>query len=171
MPELLPPIYWKVYIDCCVDRVYRALTTAEGWDEWFTKGADFDAREGGTILMRWADAVGLQHRVTLWSAAHAELEVGGPVIAVDPNRRFAFRWCTAGHPTTVDLRLEGRGAGTVVTVTEDGYTAEDLSATGVLGQMECRSPYAMCASGWGEALALLKFHLERGATYGSVPPT
>jgi hypothetical protein len=26
-----------------------------------------------------------------------------------------------------------------------------------------------CATGWGEALTLLKFYLEHGLTYGAVP--
>ena len=57
-----------------------------------------------------------------------------------------------------------------VTVTETGYTQGDLVATGVVGEMAQRSPFAMCASGWGEALTLLKFYLEHDVVYGSVPP-
>jgi uncharacterized protein YndB with AHSA1/START domain len=90
---------------------------------------------------------------------HTGLEVGGPVVAAEPPDRFAFEWTTAGHPTTVEFRLAPRGAGTVVTVTETGYTQADLGATGVVGQMADRSPFAMCAAGWGEALTLLKVYL------------
>ncbi len=55
-------------------------------------------------------------------------------------------------------------------VTESGYAQADLLATGVVGEMAQRSPFAMCASGWGEALTLLKFYLEHDVVYGSVPP-
>jgi uncharacterized protein YndB with AHSA1/START domain len=163
----LPAIKWMSYIEAPIGRVYRTLTTAEGWDAWFTSGAALDARVGGRFLLRWNHAEG--HRVSLWGPVHTGMEVGGPVVAVVPEERFAFEWTTAGHPTTVDFRLAARGGGTVVTVTESGYTAEDLGATGVVGQVDNRSPFAMCASGWGEALTLLKFFLEHGVTYGKVP--
>jgi hypothetical protein len=47
----------------------------------------------------------------------------------------------------------------VVTVTESGHTTSprDLEAL------------VECASGWGEALTLLKVYLEHGITYGEVP--
>ena len=55
-----------------------------------------------------------------------------------------------------DVAITG---GTVVTVTESGHTAspKDLEAL------------VECASGWGEALTLLKVYLEHGITYGEVP--
>jgi len=168
MPRPLPPIAWKSYIASPVARVFLTLTTAEGWDGWFTRGTSLDAKVGGRLVFRWLDAEITRHRATLWGAVHAGLEIGGPVVAVESDRRFAFEWTTSGHPTTVDFRLEPRGSGTLVTVTETGYTEDDLGATG-LGSMEDRSPFAMCASGWGEALTLLKFYLEHGVTYGTVP--
>jgi uncharacterized protein YndB with AHSA1/START domain len=165
----LPAIKWMSYIESPIERVFRTLTTAEGWDGWFTRGTSLDARVGGRLLLRWTDAAQSLHRVTLWGSVHTAMEAGGPIVAIDPDERFAFEWTTAGHPTTVDFRLARRGTGTVVTVTESGYGADDLGATGVTGQVDQRSPFAMCASGWGEALTLLKFFLEHGVTYGAVP--
>src|SRR5262249_31655967 len=151
--------------------VFMTLTTAEGWDAWFTSGTTLDARPGGQLLLRWNDAETMRHRVTLWGPVHTGLKIGGPVVALQPQQRFAFQWTTAGHPTTVDFCLAERGPGTILTVTESGYTGDDLGATGVVGQMDNRSPFAMCASGWGEALTLLKFYLEHGVTYGAIPHT
>ena len=165
----LPDIHWTSYIEAPIERVYLTLTTAKGWDAWFTRGTSLDARAGGQLRLRWSDAETAQHRVTLWGPVHNAMEIGGPVLAAEPPQRFAFEWTTAGHPTTVEFRLVARGAGTVVTVRESGYVEADLGATGVIGEMEGRSPFAMCASGWGEALTLLKFYLEHGVTYGSVP--
>jgi uncharacterized protein YndB with AHSA1/START domain len=167
---MLPAIKWMSYINAPIERVYRTLTTADGWDGWFTRGATLDARPGGQFVLRWRDAERAHDRVTLWGPVHTTLEIGGPVVAVEPERRFAFQWTTAAHPTTVDFQLARRGGGTVVTVTESGYTHDDLGATGVVGQIENHSPFAMCAAGWGEALTLLKLYLEHGLTYGAVPP-
>jgi uncharacterized protein YndB with AHSA1/START domain len=170
MSEVLPPIAWQTYIDVPPQRVFATLTTAVGWDAWFTTATVVDLRLGGTLTLRWVDAAKLRHRVTLWGRVHADMEVACRIVAVEPNRRFAFEWSTAGHPTTVDFGLAARGEGTVVTLTEAGYLVADLGATGMTGQVAQRSPFAMCASGWGEALTLLKFWLEHGITYGQVPP-
>ncbi|UCC81415.1 MAG: hypothetical protein JSW64_01160 [Candidatus Zixiibacteriota bacterium] len=60
--------------------------------------------------------------------------------------------------TTVELALEGKHGGTVVTLTESGYP--DTS--------EARAMILECACCWGEALTLLKFYLEHGVVY--TPP-
>ena len=52
----LPPIRWTTFIAAPPAKVYRTLTTAEGWDGWFTQGATLDARVGGTFTLRWNDA-------------------------------------------------------------------------------------------------------------------
>ena len=36
------------------------------------------------------------------------------------------------------------------------------------GEVGGHAPYLMCASGWGEALTLLKMYVERGIAYGPV---
>jgi uncharacterized protein YndB with AHSA1/START domain len=87
--------------------------------------------------------------------AHTNAEDGGPIIEALPNQRFVFQWQPGESPSTVAFELEPRGAGTVVYVTESGYS----SWIGLIG----------CATGWGEALTLLKFYLEYGLTYGAVP--
>src|SRR5689334_1953581 len=47
MTSMLPAIKWMSYIAAPIDRVYRTLTTAEGWDAWFTRGTSLEARPGG----------------------------------------------------------------------------------------------------------------------------
>ena len=53
----LPPIQWMTYIAAPIARVFRTLTTADGWDGWFTQGTSLEARVGGRIVMRWTEAV------------------------------------------------------------------------------------------------------------------
>jgi uncharacterized protein YndB with AHSA1/START domain len=164
-----PAIRWKTYIEAPADRVYRTLTTAEGWDAWFTRGTTLDARLGGQLLLRWLDPGPTRHRVTLWGPVHECMEAGGAIVALDPGRRFAFEWSAAGHPTTVSFSLEERGSGTLLSVSEEGYLAEELGTLAAEGPMAEAPPFAMCASGWGEAMTLLKFYLEHGLVYGPVP--
>ena len=123
--------------------IFAKLTTADGLDAWFTHGAAVDPRPGGEIVFRCEG----------WGADRVTLSDRGRVLEIEPDRRFVFTWGTA--PTRVELGLEPDPEGTVVTVTEDGWSP-DLA--GVRGCLEN-------ATGWGEALTLLKFHCEHGLTY------
>ena len=145
----LPPIRYATYIDTSPEAVYATLTTAVGWDAWFTQGTEVDAHPGGSIRFRWVD-LGVDHSTG---------EDGGPVLEAVPPRRFVFQWTPGDTTTTVAFDLEPRGSGTVVRVCETGHTTSprDLEAL------------AECAAGWGEALTLLKMYLEHGITYGPVP--
>ena len=145
----LPPIHYNTYIDAPPEKVYDTLTTASGWDAWFTQSAQVDARPGGVMVFRWEN-----FKVDRYTG-----ESVGPVLEAEAPRRFVFQWTAGDSPTTIEFDLEPLGSGTVVTVTESGHTPspKDLEAL------------VECASGWGEALTLLKFYLEHGITYGEVP--
>jgi len=80
-------------------------------------------------------------------------EDGGPVLAAEPGRRFTFRWQPDGpdYSTTVEIGLEAVPEGTLVRVCESGYRDTPSGRRALLS----------CATGWGEALALLARHLER----------
>jgi uncharacterized protein YndB with AHSA1/START domain len=127
--------------------VYNALTTAEGLDSWFTTGSFVEARPGGKIIFRWKN----------WGPEQISGEDGGPVLEAPPPARFVFQW----HPddpsyaTTVKVDFEAVSEGTIVRLREQGY--EDTPSG--------RRAFADCASGWGEALTLLKFYVEHGLTY------
>jgi uncharacterized protein YndB with AHSA1/START domain len=145
----IPSIEHRVYIRTPPEKVYEALTTAEGWDAWFTQGTEVDARPGGRIIFRWMD----------FGVNHYTSEAGGPVLEADPPRRFVFQWTPGDSTTTIEFDLEPLSPGTVLTVTESGHamTEKDLAAL------------VDCAAGWGEALTLLKMYFEYGLTYSCVP--
>jgi uncharacterized protein YndB with AHSA1/START domain len=145
----VPPIRYRSYIAASPERVYETLTTGAGWDAWFTNGTEVDARPGGRIVFRWVD----------WGVDHYTTEAAGPVLEAEAPRRFVFQWKPADSTTTISFDLEALGEGTVVEVREEGYTSSPCDMSAMLE----------CASGWGEALALLKMYLEHGVLYGRVP--
>jgi uncharacterized protein YndB with AHSA1/START domain len=128
-------------------RVYNALTTSEGLDAWFTSGARVSALSGGEILFRWVN----------WGPDHITTEDGGPVLDATPPLRFVFQW----HPdlpdyaTTVEINFRPTEDGTIVSLREHGYADTESGLSAMLS----------CATGWGEALTLLKFYLEYGLHY------
>jgi len=145
----VPDIEHSTYINVSPDRVYESVTTGKGWDGWFTQGTTVDPKPGGEIRLQWRN----------FGAGRWTMEDGGPVLEAKPNREFSFQWFPAGHSTTVTLTLDSLGSGTFVKLVEKGYALNEEDLAILVG----------CAVGWGEALTLLKFYLERGLTYGEVP--
>jgi uncharacterized protein YndB with AHSA1/START domain len=120
------------------------MTTADGLDGWFTRGSEVDRRPGGKIVFRWVD----------WGPDKVTATSECPVLEADVPNRFVFKWWE-DHYTTVELDFEEVEGGTLVSVREHGY--EDSEK----GHRRCLE----CATGWGEALTLLKFYVEHGITY------
>lgn len=121
------------------EKVYDAFATAEGLDGWFTRGARVDARAGGAMMFRWVD----------WGPEKTiNEEAPGRVIEAKRPERFVFQWGEPGKETTVEVVLEEREGGTLLKLREYGFRKIDNA----IGN----------ASGWGEALTLVKFWLEHG---------
>jgi uncharacterized protein YndB with AHSA1/START domain len=143
----LPDIVASTYINAPVERTYASLTTAEGWNSWFTSETTLDLRPGGKIRLVWKN----------WGVENMDVEDGGAILEVRPNDRFSFHWQTDISQTKVTFTLQRRGEGTLLTVTDAGWKADEVNR------------FLGCAVGWGEAITLLKFYLEHGVIYGKVP--
>jgi len=147
----------SLLIDCRIEQhtfiaappveVYDTITSADGWDAFFTTGFEIDPRPGGTVYFRWKD----------WGPDFYNLEAEGKVLQTDRPNLFAFQWYPVGRddPTTVRFELASKFGGTVVHLTERGYP--DTPAG--------RRMFCECAAGWAEAVTLLKFYLEYGVIY------
>lgn len=126
---------------------YDGIATAEGLDGWFTDGASVDARPGGSIRFRWKN----------WGADEGTQEDGGPVLEADRPHRFVFQWQPDNptYYTTVELGFKPHPEGVIVALKEYGY---ENTPSGRRALLEC-------ATGWGEALTLLKFYVEYKIVY------
>lgn len=143
----ISPIRHLTWIAVPPFRVFETLTTAEGWDAWFTRGTVLNLEEGGWIRLRWEE----------WGPEKITGEDGGPILGFEKDRMFSFQWSPQGdeHPTTVTFTLDEEAGGTLLSLEDDGY----------LGTPEGIEAYGYCAAGWGEAMTLLKFYLGRGERY------
>ncbi len=139
----------SVFISAEPTRVFTVITEANEWNRWFTKASTIDLRIGGHVALKWRS----------WGPDRIDADDGGKIVAIEKDRRFAFEWDPTGSPTTVEFALEPQGAGTRLTVTDSGW----------LLNVKTIEMYMGCATGWGEALTLIKFYVELGATYGEVP--
>ncbi|MBV7338468.1 SRPBCC domain-containing protein [Chloroflexi bacterium TSY] len=131
------------------ETVYDAFTTTEHLNSWFTTGSEVDPRPGGQMIWRWVD----------WGPDKDTAEDRGPVLIADRPQRYAFQW--RKEQVTVDLTFEAVDEGTIVRLREYGYEATLAREQVLVGS----------ATGWGEALTLLKFYVEHGITYDSALAT
>lgn len=142
----------EVTIAAPVDRVWSLITEAEHLGVWFgDDGATVDLRPGGEIEFAWRE--------------HGN--AFGTVVAVEPPRRFAYRWVsltsargqrpTADNSTLVEFTLEPVGEGTLVRVVESGFDALACS------EAERAEALAGNTRGWGMELGELVGYAERVA--------
>jgi len=130
----------KEFIRAPREKVYDAFATTDGLNAWFTEGGSVDARPGGTMVFKFVE----------WGPDKINSQFPGRVLEARRPERFVFQWGIEKPETTttVELTFEERDGGTVVQVREHGFA----DVKNALGN----------SAGWGEALTLAKFWVERG---------
>ena len=124
------------------EKVWAALTTAEGLSAWFGDEAVIDLRPGGAARMRWSSGATVQMRVE---------RVEEPTV-------FGFTWQIYGLPeddprrTYVEFTLAPAGAGTRLTVVESGFAQ--------LPEDAHRQAYDGNTEGWAKELGELTAYLD-----------
>lgn len=124
------------------ERVWQALTTAEGLGTWFGNKAEVDLRVGGTATLTWD------------SGDTATLTIE----RVEPTRVFAYTWPIYGLPaddprrTYVEFTLEPTGSGTTLTMVETGF--------GQLPEAAHKTAFSGNTDGWTNELGELVAYLD-----------
>ncbi len=129
------------------EKVYDAIATADGLNGWFTSSTTLEARPGGALVFRWKN----------WGVEKFTGEMTGDVVEARRPDRFTFRWPvdSGGYMTTVTIDIETHEEGSVVRLVEGVYEDDDVGTQDMLNR----------ASGWAQALTLMKFWIEHGVTY------
>ncbi|MFE8700023.1 SRPBCC domain-containing protein [Cytobacillus sp. FJAT-54145] len=142
----MPSIKHKTYIKVSPRKVFTTLLSADEWNAWFTDDTTIHLNGDGKgeIRFRWTNKID-----------NSVIEDGGEITEMIPNERLVFQWSPAEQTTNVYFELSPFKEGTLLTLTEEDYakTDKDLDAC------------IECATGWGEALTLLKVYLELGFTF------
>lgn len=143
----MPEINHQTYIKVSIDKVFKTLSTAEGWNAWFTNQTSLHMEQDGTgeIRLKW-DGFGQEK---------LELEDGGRILRAVKDESFVFQWSPGEMVTTVEFKLEPYQKGTLIMLKEVGYSNSDKDIKACIN----------CAVGWGEAMTLLKIYLEEGIVY------
>ncbi len=124
------------------ERVWAALTTAEGLGTWFGHSAEVDLRIGGQAKLSWK------------SGDTATLTIE----RLEPPRVFGYTWAIYGLPegdprrTYVEFTLEPTSSGTTLTMVETGFAQ--------LPEGAFDKAYAGNTEGWTNELGELVAYLD-----------
>jgi uncharacterized protein YndB with AHSA1/START domain len=138
---------FRTLVRVAPERVFDALASDAGLNEWFTQGAELDPRPGGEIRFRWAN-YGLDRYTG---------EYPGKVLEWKRPQRYVYQWeaDSRGYFTTVEIDFTPVAEGTVVHLVEVGYKDTPEGMQDLLNRV----------SGWAEVLTQMKFYLEHGVRY------
>lgn len=142
----------KILLHATRSRVFRALSRAEEFGQWFRVKIDGEFVEGATI----------RGRITQPGYTHLTMELF--IERMEPERYFAYRWHPyavkpeidySAEPTTlVEFTLEESNGGTLLTVVESGF--DKIPA-------ERRAEaFRMNEGGWAQQLINIERHVAAG---------
>jgi uncharacterized protein YndB with AHSA1/START domain len=134
----------KTAIKAPIVDVFDCIASAEGLDKWFTKGTIFDL-ENKKIKFVWKD----------WGVDKVNNTSDGIIIEYDRPRRYVFSWWVDTYDSIIEIDFKEVDNVTIVELKESGYP----------DTKDGRAALMECATGWGEALTLVKFYLEYGVVY------
>ena len=143
----------RIELRAPISRVWRALTDHREFGEWFRVKLE-GPFEPGKVSRGRMTYPGYEHIV--WEAT---------VEAMEPERLFSFRW----HPyaidpntdysseltTLVEFRLEPKGEGTMLSLTESGFDR--------IPQHRRFEAFRMNERGWGIQMTNIAQHVDQPA--------
>ncbi|MFP3914349.1 MAG: SRPBCC domain-containing protein [bacterium] len=105
----------EIHVDASPEVVFEVVSRPEHIRGWWPDDARFEPVEGADGQLMWHDPDTGETTI-----------VPMAVVAVDPPRRFAFRWCftgpgPSGQSLLVTFDLTPSGDGTTIRMTETGF--------------------------------------------------
>jgi uncharacterized protein YndB with AHSA1/START domain len=151
MPTSTDRIEKAIRLRAPVSRVWRALTDAREFGQWFRVSLTGPFAVGATV----------RGNITYPGYEHLEMEV--LVERMEPERLFSFRWHPAAvdpktdysreETTLVEFRLEEVAGGTRLTVVESGFDRIPASRR--------EEAFRMNEGGWEEQLLNVERHVAQ----------
>jgi uncharacterized protein YndB with AHSA1/START domain len=141
----------KVVLRAPRSRVWRAITDAREFSEWFR------------VELRGQFEAGKEISGPVTYPGYEHLTMTAGVERMEPERLFSFRWHPAAidpkvdyssEPTTlVEFRLEDAPGGTLLTVTESGFQSLPAARQGFAHEAN--------SGGWEEQLRNIERHVAQ----------
>jgi len=150
----------EVLLKAPIDRVWRAISDADEFGRWF--GVRFDGPfVAGTSVIGTITPTTVDDDVAKAQEPHAGKADAWHIVAVEPQRRLAFRWHPFGveegvdysnEPTTlVEFTLEDTSDGVRLRIVESGFDAIPAERR--------RSAFESNSEGWSAQTELVRKYL------------
>jgi len=150
----------EVLLKAPIDRVWRAISDADEFGRWF--GVRFDGPfVAGTSVTGTITPTTVDEDVAKAQEPHAGKADAWHIVAVEPQRRLAFRWHPFGveegvdysnEPTTlVEFTLEDTSDGVRLRIVESGFDAVPAERR--------RSAFESNSEGWSAQTELVRKYL------------
>ncbi|TPX03752.1 hypothetical protein FJ656_15520, partial [Schumannella luteola] len=121
--EREPDIRRSAVIAAPLESVWDAIADSRAFGAWFGAELDGPFRVGETTTGRIVPTA-VDPEIAAAQEPHRGAPLTFDVLAVEPRRRFAFRWNPSAESavsTAVEFTLDEVADGTRVTITEDGF--------------------------------------------------
>ncbi len=128
-----------------VSKIYEALTTKRGIQNWWTESCDVGSTVGSQITVRFGPTFKLMRIESLQSDAVVQWQVIDSHLEV-PGLARTDEWIG----TKINFRLEPES---------DSATRVRMEHIGLTPQVEC---FQLCSAGWSQFLGSLKSYVETG---------
>jgi uncharacterized protein YndB with AHSA1/START domain len=151
----------RVLLRAPLDRVWRAISDAEEFGRWFGVRFDGPFVAGASVTGAITGAT-VDDEVAKRQEPHAGAKSTWQIVAIEPRRRFAYRWHPFAvdpnvdydrEPTTlVEFALSETPDGVLLTITESGFDA--------IPEARRSASFDANAEGWGIQADLVRRYTE-----------
>lgn len=145
----------QVQLRAPLQRVWAAISDAEQFGRWFGVRFDGPFAEGQTVTATITPTE-VDAEVAKRQQPHAGVTSRWQIVAVEPPRRFAYRWPidpgNADATTLVEFTLDEVSDGVLLTIVESGFDAIPEPRRG--------SSFEANAEGWAVQTDLVRRYLE-----------
>jgi uncharacterized protein YndB with AHSA1/START domain len=151
----------QVVLRAPLERVWRAISDAGEFGRWFGVRFDGPFVAGGSVTAAISPTA-VDGEVAKRQEAHVGVQSTWQIVAVEPQRRFAYRWHPFAidpdvdydhEPTTlVEFTLSEQAGGVLLTITESGFEAIPEARRG--------GAFGANGEGWAIQTTLVRKYIE-----------
>jgi uncharacterized protein YndB with AHSA1/START domain len=153
----------QVVLRAPMDRVWRAISDSQEFGRWF--GVCIDGPfVAGTSVTATITPTTVDEEVAEMQRPHTGAKATWQIVAVEPPRRFAYRWHPFAvepdvdydqEPTTlVEFTLSESADGVLLTIVESGFEA--------IPEARRRAAFEANSGGWAKQVELVRKYLALG---------
>ena len=153
----------QVVLRAPMDRVWRAISDSQEFGRWFGVGID-GPFVAGTSVTATITPTTVDEEVAQMQRPHTGAKATWQIVAVEPPRRFAYRWHPFAvepdvdydqEPTTlVEFTLSESADGVVLTIVESGFDA--------IPEARRWAAFEANSGGWTKQAELVRKYLALG---------